>query len=326
MLPAGIAADFNDAKPHLRPLLRGRWHLEMSRLGSQLHGANFRGDRTALPFCHDAVVLLGYDLPDKTLQLEPDVLEAWGVSFPEALKIAIANLRSVSPPQFSELQGGVKIGSWSDGYDVSRILLPEVMGQCGLGDDLIIMVPSRRSVILAAPANDNRIQLAMLGYARQIFEEHGGLVSAAMFRYQARRVAVYTPASALLAVKLNDLQIITASALYKEQKDMLDALHTQQRQDIFVAHFQVGQKPSGWMSACSWTQGVTTYLPKTDLVAMVVLDPKGGNAHWTKVLDWATMSRIAGERLQPVATFPPRYKVADFPPQAALDSAPAFQA
>src|SRR5262249_13420700 len=155
-----------------------------------------------------------------------DHLSNWKVSFQEALKVAIQNLRALTAPKFREIQGGVRMGDWSDGYDVSRILLPEVMRQCGIDDDLIIMMPSRRAGILVAPANSVDAQLSMLGYSRQWIEEHGGLVSAGMYRYQDRRVVPYLPSNAHLAGKLNDLQKVAAGALYGEQKDVLEALHS----------------------------------------------------------------------------------------------------
>lgn len=323
MSPDQIPSNFDAARPHLRPLLRGRWHLEMPRLQAEIAGTAFSGHLASMPFSHDAVVLLGYDLPERTLQIDPDHLSAWKMSFQEALKVAMQNLRTLTTPKFRELQGGVRMGDWSDGYDVSRILLPEVMRQCGFDDDLVMMMPSRRTGILVAPARSVDAQLWMLGYARQLIEEQGGLVSAAMYRYQDRRVSTYQPSNAQLATKLNDVQKVAASALYAEQKEVLEALHSRQGKDIFVASYKVAQRPEGWLSACSWTQGITSLLPMTDLVTLVIADPRGGDQHQVKILDWETMRSLAGERLQPVDTFPPRFKVSEFPPEDALARSPA---
>lgn len=320
-----LPASFEEARPHLRPLLRGRWHFEMPRLQAEMEGADYDGHLATMPFSHDAVVALGYDLDDHTWYVDPGHLSTWKISFQEGLKQAIQNLRAIETPPFHALEGGVRMGGWADGYDTSRILLPEVMRQCGIADELILMIPSRRVGILAAPAGSVDAQLHMLGYARTWIEEHGGLISTAMFRYQDRRVTTYTPSNAHLATKLGDLQKIAASALYVEQKDLLKALHARQGRDIFVASYSVAERPNGWLTACSWTKGITSLLPRTDLVSMVIVDPKGGDQHRTKILDWETMRALAGARLQPVDGFPPRFQVSDFPSDDELARTPAVR-
>ncbi|MGM9479978.1 hypothetical protein ACS5PN_02150 [Roseateles sp. NT4] len=318
-----IPTDFEAAKPHLRPLLRGRWHVEVPRLRAQIEGASYDGHLASMPFSQDAVVLLGYDLPERTEHIAPEHLAAWGISFQQGLKVAIANLRALSEPKFHTLKSGARVSDWPDGYDASRILLPEVMRQCGIDGDLIMMVPSRRAGILVASASSLEAQLWMLGCSRQLIEEQGGLISAAMFRYQDRRVTSYQPSDPHLASKLGELQKVAAHALYGEQKEALQALHAKQGKDIFVASYKVVERPGSWLSACSWTKGITSLLPKTDLVNMVVVDPTGGDRHQVKILEWETARQLAGERLREVDAFPPRYLVSEFPPDEALASVPA---
>lgn len=314
---------FDAARPHLRPLLRGRWHFEMPRLQAETQEVFYDGHLATMPFSHDAVVALGYDTADRTDYVVPAQLATWKISFQEGLRQAMQNLRAIETPPFHELESGVRMGGWADGYDTSRILLPEVMRQCGIADDLVLMIPSRRVGILAAPAGSVDAQLHMLAHARSWIEEHGGLISTAMFRYQDRRVTSYMPSNAHLATKLGDLQKIGASALYAEQKEVLKALHARQGRDLFVASYSVAERPNGWLTACSWTKGVTALLPRTDLVSMVIVDPRGGDQHRTKILDWETMRGLAGERLQPVDGFPPRFKVSDFPSDDELARTPA---
>jgi len=318
-----IPRDLGLATPQLRPLLRGRWHIEMPRLHAELENVHYDGHLASMPFSQDAVVLLGYDLPDRTLQVGPDCLASWNITFQQALKLAMQNLRALSAPRFRNLEGGVLVGDWSDGYDTSRILLPEVMRECGIQDELILMVPSRRGGILAAPAASPGAQLRMLGHAYQFIEEQGGIISAAMYRYQDRRITTYLPTDEQLLTKLNDLQKLAASSLYAEQKEMLDKRHSRRGEDIFVASYQVGQRAGGWLSACSWTRGLTSMLPKTDVVSMVALDPSGADKPRVKVLRWDAMQSLAGERLRPTDSFPPRFLVSDFPSDAELARAPA---
>ena len=320
-----IPRNFDAAKGQLRPIVRGRWHLEDIRLRHQLEGLEFRADRVSVPLCHDTVLMLGYDRPELIQNVLESELDSWGVSFADAVKQSIQNLRAVTTPRFSDLQCGVRIGTWGDGNDISRILLPEVVRASGIEGDVVMMMPSRRAGLLLAPARSADAQRWMLGYARQIIADEGGIVSTSMFCYQDRRVAVHPPGHPVLATKSEDLQKIACGALYQEQKTLLDALHQRQRRDIFVAGLQMAERPSGYLTACSWTKGVTTLLPKADLVAMVSLDPRGGDQHQTKLLEWDTMRSLAGERLDATDHFPPRFQVSGFPSAEALAAAPAFK-
>ncbi|RTL45712.1 MAG: hypothetical protein EKK53_05005 [Burkholderiales bacterium] len=295
----------------------------MPRLQAQIEDASFDGHLASMPFSHDSVVLLGYDMPERVMQVGPSELADWNISFQEGLKMAVQNLRALTRPSFHAMKSGAQVGDWDDGYDASRILLPEVIRACGIDDDLVIMLPSRRAGMLVAPVGSLEAQRWMIDCSRQLIEEHGGLISTAMFRYQDRRVTTHQPADAQLARKLADLQIVAANALYAEQKSLLEALHAKQGRDVFVASYQVAERPGLRASACSWTRGVTALLPKTDLVSMVVLDPSGGERHQVKVLDWDTMAQLAGERLRPVDAYPPRFMVSEFPPEDALARAPA---
>jgi hypothetical protein len=321
MLPSNLEA----ARPHLRPLLRGRWHLAATRLQAQLDDVPYSGDAACMDFSADAQLLLGYDLPDQTITVDADALRTWGLSFREALPLAMKNLRSSSPPQFRPLEGGVWTSDWSDGYDSSRILLPDVMGQSGVQGDFVMMIPSRRAGVLVAPAASIEAQLHLLGFARQVIEERGGIISTVLYRYKDRRVAAFEPDNAHLARKLSELQKLGWSSLYQEQKNALEHVHSRQAQPPFVASYQVAQAPGGWLSACSWTKGQDTLLPKTDIVNLVTLDPRGGNEHQVKILAWETAQAIASTPWQPIDTFPPRFLATGFPAERDLWRAEAFQ-
>ncbi|MBB3118144.1 hypothetical protein [Pseudoduganella violacea] len=111
------------------------------------------------------------------------VLQDWGVSFEQALAVALDNLRERSPDRFSRLDNGVIAGAWGDAYDSSRILLPDMAYRAGDGLEQVVMAPER-GLYLLAPLHAPAVQLAMIALARTEMDAGSGRpLSAAMYRY-----------------------------------------------------------------------------------------------------------------------------------------------
>jgi len=71
-------------------------------------------------------VALVYDLPGAMRPVPQSNLDAWGITFYEALEIAKENLREIPAtfigPTHSD---GVYLSETEDSYDASRLLFPE---------------------------------------------------------------------------------------------------------------------------------------------------------------------------------------------------------
>ena len=97
---------------------------------------------------------------------------------------------------------------------------------------------------------------------------------------------------------------------YHEQKQLLDALHEQRGEDVFVAAYSAMQhKDTGEVATYSvWAKGVLTMLPITDQIALMRdedADPL--------LVDWDRVVEVAGDLMEPLDMYPERYRVAGFP-------------
>ena len=83
--------DFEDAKPDLLPVVRSRAHFECNSLGGELEiGAPLIWPHEILGE-HFGVGLV-YDLPESMRSIPQACLDAWGVTFYEALEAAMGNM------------------------------------------------------------------------------------------------------------------------------------------------------------------------------------------------------------------------------------------
>jgi hypothetical protein len=115
------------------------------------------------------------------------------------------------------------------------------------------------------------------------------------------------------AKELATIQRLDIESVYAAQKTALEA-HCEAIEDpVFVATYGfLGQKndPSQLQSWCSWTEGVPTLLPTTDLIAFV-WDLSGNRR--TALVSWANAVSIVGHYLKPTDEDPPRTRVDEFP-------------
>ena len=123
-----IPTDFGDASPDLLPEVRSRSSFELQRLRWRKED---EGEGRDIPFSvigsHYAIGL-SYDLPDAMVSVYSSTLSGWGVSFADALDVALSNLREVSRDAFGEPNSGLWLSPWEDNRDSSRLLLPELIG------------------------------------------------------------------------------------------------------------------------------------------------------------------------------------------------------
>ena len=318
----GIPDDFAAARPHLMPSLKPRAQGEYLRLTSMLDGKPMSYDGAAFPFSDDAVLMLAYDTEHSMALVNKSNYDTWGVSMEDALKAAIENLTDRTGDNFVKLGDGVVAGVWDDAYDSSRLLLPHLIFRAGCGSDPVIMVPTRGRLLLTA-SNSVSSQLKMLEHAQTCIEREGRVVSAHMYKLRDGQIVRHQPADADVADKLKNLETTQLAEDYGSQKELLDALHEKNGEDIFVASYTVlkNNDTDKLTSLSTWTQGVISLLPRTDLVAMVI--PKGTEGEYdSKILSWQDLCTIAADLMQVVEGYPVRYLVRAFPAAQAIADAP----
>ncbi|MBI3464951.1 MAG: hypothetical protein HY000_18125, partial [Planctomycetes bacterium] len=116
------------------------------------------------------------------------------------------------------------------------------------------------------------------------------------------------PAEDPLYPQFKELQLQSLGRDYAEQKELLDSLHTQRGEDVFVASFSGLRDAAGNVRSYSlWSNGISTLLPKTDAVAFL---RDGGDplmVAWDRVFD--LLCRL----MTPQGLYPERYRVDGYP-------------
>jgi hypothetical protein len=306
------------ARPMLRAVIRGRSALEDVRL----HHVRTEGNDSAFhpafrPFGDDCVVLLALDHPDAISTLTNGPETAWGLTFEEALAIAIDNLRD-APDNFSEMAPGVYRGGWADGYDISRTLLPDMLERVPVRGRPVFMMPTR-DVLLVTGDNDDDGLVAMVEFCLQALQ-HGRVVSAHMYHYEDREPLRYQPSSPALAHRLAHLARLLDKSEYDAQKEALDHIHEEQGMDIFVANYNLFTQeddPATSFSLASWTRGVDTSLPKVDRLALVRPDAEDEIGE-VRVVSWEQAAHLLEPLLAREVGYPVRYRTQGFPADALL--------
>lgn len=308
-----------EARPLLRAVIRNRSSLEHVRLQHVRTDGNDASFHPAFrPFGEECVVLLALDHPQAISTLTNGPEAAWGLTFEQAMDVAIDNLRE-EPDNFTELVTGVYNGTWGDGYDTSRVLLPDMLERLPVLGRPIFMMPTR-SVLLVSGDNDDAGLRHMVELCHLAIES-GSAVSAHMYRFEDRQAVRYQPADAALEHGLAHLARLLAKAEYDMQKEALDRIHEEQGKDIYLAGYNLFTKsddPTTSFSLASWTRDVDTSLPKVDRLALVRPDADG-NLGDVRVVSWAQAAHLLEPLLTPEAEYPIRYRTNGFPEDAQLE-------
>ncbi|MGK5077578.1 hypothetical protein [Janthinobacterium sp. HLX7-2] len=321
-----LPASFAEAREHLMPMIRSRSQGDYLRLL-----ALQQPPRPALADAwraldDDALILLAHDTASSMATIGQATLAQWGVTFEQALAAAMDNLRARTPHSFLALGDGLLMGEWHDAYDSSRLLLPDLLYRACQGGEPLVMIPTRGRFLLASSHNVAG-QLQMIALADKLMQDEGRQVSPAMYGVRNGKIVACQPADAAVAAALARLQAMLRAHHYGEQKQEWDQLNAQRGENVCVAACMLfqskGGEREGVVSLATWTRGVDTLLPRTDIVAMVVPADNGGDSA-TKLLAWDDALAIGGELMQEVECYPVRYRVRGFPAPHALAAAPAW--
>jgi hypothetical protein len=307
---SGVPASFAEARAALLPLVRGRATLEFLRLKSPgAHGTPSQ-DASA-PLSDDSVIMLAYDSELSIQTLTGDTLRDWGVSFDEALAVAIDNLRDITVSHFEQIAPGVHMGAWDDAYETSRILFPDIFYQMEVGGEPLVMMPTRNRLLVAS-ANDHGAQLRMLALAHEMAEE-GRIVSALMYRFEHGKPVEHVPADADVLASLDELKRSYLAEDYASQKRLLDEQYEQDGVDVFVASYQLLRKQDGGntISYGVWAESVDTLLPEVDMVALVARAE--GEETETSFVAWTELRAHVKELSLSEEGYPARYRLKTFP-------------
>lgn len=304
---------FRDAQQRLLPHVRGRTDFSFSNLTARAGGLQ-RDDRPFRLLTEEIGIGLMLDDAEMRRGVDHAQLASWGVAEDEALRVALDNLRARTDPQFEQQQAGVWVSAWRDGYDATRILLPDVVSVLPVHGRTVIVVP--HPTLLAVTGDGDPAGLvAMARLAASAFEDAQPISVTPLVRegdaWQQLQLDDDHPAAAALALARLKLEV----QRYDRQQELVAAEAIRNGDETFIAPF-IGtrdRETGAFFSHCPWSEGVRQSLPRTDRVGFIADDgePRG-------FADWVDVLRVMGPAMKPTNDYPPRYAVETFPTEAQL--------
>lgn len=323
------AAASDDPKRVLRgvlPRLRDRaWFSAVRRQAELELGADEGAiDEVMLPhrvLNDDLAVHLAWELPTSMMELGPDRLEAWGVSFEAAYSQAKANLKARSTRPFDMPAPGLYVSPYHDGLDATRMVLPELFEALEVKGRPVVLAPTHDILFVTGDEDAEGLTQAAAWAEEALLEPRAH--SAVAFRLEAGAWKPWMPEKGHPAWgKLKLLALQTLASAYARQKEVLEALLEANGHELFVGTMRAFRGPSGDIfTASAWTEGVEALLPRTDRIDFVRLGPTG-SATGGQV--WSTSFEVAletvGELMEASGDLPERYRVRGFPTPEQLEA------
>src|SRR5262245_21180566 len=246
-----LPEDFGDVHPDLLPVVRSRFYLESVMLQSRARG----GEGIAVPqkYIGDHLSLsLVYDLPQAMRSIIEDDLSRWGVTFYEAVEAAQQNLEQMGNVAFASLQGeggeGVYVSATGDNYDASRLVMLDLVRKMPVRGDYIAMVPNRDTLVITGSEDAAGLKV-MCKLARESFDKPRPISTVALRLVGDEWESWLPDASDAAFAPLHELRLRTIGMEYNDQKELLDQIHQQSGEDMFVASFSAVQhKDTGRLS------------------------------------------------------------------------------
>jgi hypothetical protein len=306
-----IPSDFASARPSLMPVIRDAAYYSMTHLMNRKIGkADPAFDVVVKDLVAGLVVGLAYDTERNITSLNREHFDPWGVSLDEAFKAAKENLWEKTDPARFAGRDGVYWGEWHDSYDSSRILLTEVIYRLSVDGDPVAFVPNRDQLWVTG-ANNVAGLAALLKTGMENHFKHGHPVSPDLYVLVDGTWKLYVPEDQSLRNLLLPMKRQRDAIDYSEQQALLNDIHKIEDVDIFVSSYKIYEKKDGTAySACVWTNGIDSSLPKAENIAFLV--DQEGKEHY--IVPWDAAVSVVGDLLEKEADLTPvRYRVRDFP-------------
>ncbi len=315
--PPALPKTFAEARPKLMPVVRGRTFFEQLRLVVK-GGAGKPVPIPWKPLSGFLGVGLAFDGPETLQYLGPDELAHWGVSFDQALDVALGNLRRRSTEKLVQLAPGTCESPWEDNHASSRLLLEEVVRGCEVRGTPVVLAPHRDLLLITGSEDEDGLR-RVASRALQAVVAPRALDGRAM-RLSPEGWVTFMPERLSNAwPDFRKLELFTRARDYSEQTQHLEKLFQEQGEDIFVASFTPYQDERGRsLSYAVWLKGVDALLPKAEVIFF--MDPAlGEEAPPVGMARWDEVAKVAGTLLAPVkGLYPERYRVQGFPTEEQL--------
>ncbi|EYF02229.1 DUF1444 family protein [Chondromyces apiculatus] len=304
--------------PRLLPRIRDRFFYTALPLRLQIEGISAPRSGLYRPVAEHLALGLVQDLPEHIVEVPEDVFATWNISFEEALHIARENLRALSAEPFERVHHGVYLSPWRDNHDAARLILTDTLRRLLVRGDPVVMVAHRDALIVTGTDDIQGLDV-LAALTESYMEDNRAITTIPVCLLDDDTWAPFIPEQGHpLHARFAALRIATLTSEYERQKHLLDALHKEQGNPIFVASHKtrIRDDDDEMRSYCAWTRGVSTLLPHAD--DLVLVDPDAPEDTRTLLCPWSRATELLGDRMIPVDLYPPRYRVDTFPTDAEL--------
>lgn len=311
--------EWDVSKDNLYPRVKTQSEVAIRQLYFRSMGAGDEvADSDLWPLGADLIYELVIDGDVNITTVSNDQITKWGITPDEANMIAIENFNAASmDPSFEEISPGLYRSTWEDNYDASRIMIPDILSKYTIKGDIVTAIPTR-DVLMFTGSEDEE---GLAAFAELLQEYYGAqrYISFRPYVYHNQHWDFYYPATDHSLYPLfNQLHLSAIKGDYDEQKELLEEVFEKEEHDVFVATYAVmGDEDSNELfSSGTWSEGVPTYLAKTDVVVLVK-DVDGdfeavGFVHWDHMMDKCQ------HLIKKTEHHPTRIYVEEFPSQAIL--------
>jgi uncharacterized protein YtpQ (UPF0354 family) len=297
---------WEDARETLIPVLRGATY-GMESWMDRPEAAFVR--QPFLPFVD---VIVAMDRPTTMRFVSKGTVEGWKIDEREVFEAAAARTPVLANPSvelYDETHGPLWIVTSNDTYESSRLLVPGWLASFRgrVAGHPIAIIPERATLMVGGDDRPEMVE-RLLDKADREFSASSRRLSPALYTVDvAGRVIPYARSEGDgLLTKVQIAHEKLAIHEHQQQQKTLDATYEKNGVDVFVASYKVFDRGGSVQSLCVWTQGVRSYLPRTERVVLVISDDREGAE--AKATVEVAFDAIRG-RLTPVPDLhPPRYE------------------
>ncbi|WP_248294863.1 hypothetical protein [Actinoplanes sp. TBRC 11911] len=282
---AGVPRTWTEARPLLRPVLRG------GTPGSSL-------SRPVLPFLSEFVVIDG---PDTMTYVGPEQPAMWGVKVNDVFAAARANLSGATLQGAATEPVVVRFVDDGDAYWTSHLLLEHWLGRLALqvGGTPVAFAPERGTLLVTADGSDHL--RGLFAQAEEIYAKTSRPISPMAYASDADGLPVpyAAPPGHPLHHSVERAERVLAVEEYARQAARL-AEADRPASETVAELLLIGSDEQGWRTRAIWERDEPALLPEADELQI-----------GEEILPWAELAA----RLKPVAGMQPaRWAAASWPP------------
>jgi hypothetical protein len=313
---SSIPTDFATIRPSLMPVLSDAVYFSLIQLMQRKNGKqDVAQEDLVKPIAGGLQIGLAYDSERNITTLDREHFKSWGVSLDEAFKAAKENLWEKTDPTKFGGGNGVYHGAWADSYDSSRMLLTELIYRLSVDGDPVVFVPNRDQFWITGTNNSAGLAALLKGGMESHFKQDHPL-SPDLYALVDGTWKVHIPGDPALRELWMKIKRQRDAIDYAQQQKLLNEIYELEDIDIFVASYKVYERKDGLAySACVWTDGVDSSLPRSENIALMadVENPE------YFVVPWEATESVIGDMLELEPNLVPvRYRARQFPSEDQL--------